>query len=49
MNNTQLIQDVHDGKESAVTAWDLLYAQLVEINKCMESIQPLVEFEKNQK
>lgn len=45
MDNTQLIQDVHDGEESAVKAWDLLHAQLVEINRCMEEIQPLVEME----
>jgi len=47
MNNTQLVQDVHDGKESAVKAWDILFAQLIEINKCMESIQPVVEYERN--
>ena len=48
MNNTQLVQDVHDGKESAVKAWDNLYDQLIEIQRCLESIQPLVEYEKNQ-
>lgn len=46
MNNTELVQNVHDGEESAVKAWDLLHAQLVEINRCMEEIQPLVELEK---
>jgi hypothetical protein len=47
MNNTQLVQDVHDGTESAVKAWDILFAQLIHINKCMESIKPIVEFERN--
>ena len=49
MDIQQLVQDVHDGKESALKAWDILFAQLIEINRCMEEIYPAVQSERSKK
>jgi hypothetical protein len=49
MNRAQLVQDVIDGNESPIKAWDILFEELVEINRCMKAIKPIVDEARKEK
>ena len=49
INLEQLVQDVHDGNEDPIKAWNIIFEELQRVNKCLEEIKPIVEKAKNER